>query len=103
MAIRLGLGLPQLPQLRELAAERGRTKPVQTVLQVNAQPTAAPYEGRDRRPFQGSVEQVVADLAAHAAVGPEEILLGLQGRARDAEELKDLAAEVYTAARAAGI
>ncbi|WP_435860795.1 hypothetical protein [Streptomyces nigrescens] len=35
--------------------------------------------------------------------GPEEILLGLQDLARDAEELKDIAAELYSAARAAGI
>lgn len=89
--------------LQELAAERGRTAPLYTVLRVNTRITARPYDGRDRRPFQGGVEQIVADLAAHAAVGPQEILLDLQGDARDAEELKDRAAEVYAAARAAGI
>ncbi|MEV6564825.1 LLM class F420-dependent oxidoreductase [Streptomyces kronopolitis] len=89
--------------LGELAVERGRTAPLYTVLRVNTRLTAGPYEGRNRRPFQGSVEQIVADLAAHAAVGPQEILLDLQGDARDAEELKDRAAEVYAAARAAGI
>lgn len=89
--------------LEELAAERGRTAPLYTVLRVNTRITARPYDGRDRRPFQGGVAQIVADLAAHAAVGPQEILLDLQGDARDAEELKDRAAEVYAAARAAGI
>ncbi|MGW9434438.1 LLM class F420-dependent oxidoreductase, partial [Streptomyces decoyicus] len=64
---------------------------------------ATPYEGRERKPFQGGVEQIVADLAAHASVGLEEILIDLQDGARDAEELKDVAAEVYTAARAAGL
>ncbi|MCL7495758.1 LLM class F420-dependent oxidoreductase [Streptomyces sp. MCA2] len=93
----------QWQRLQDLAAERGRKEPVAGVLRVNAQHTAKPYEGRDRKPFQGGVEQIVADLAAHAAVGPQEILIDLQGGTRDAEELKDVAAEVYTAARAAGI
>ncbi|MEU5209373.1 LLM class F420-dependent oxidoreductase [Streptomyces sp. NPDC020742] len=93
----------QWRQLQELAAERGRREPVQSVLRANADHTGAPYDGPDRRPFQGSVAQIVADLAEHAAVGVAEVLIDLQGRARDAEELKDLAAEVYTAARAAGV
>ncbi|MGW9076637.1 LLM class F420-dependent oxidoreductase [Streptomyces kronopolitis] len=93
----------QWRELHELAAERGRTATVYTVLRVNTRITAGPYDRPNRRAFQGSVEQIVADLAAHAAVGPQEILLDLQGDARDAEELKDRAAEVYAAARAAGI
>ncbi|MGW7575534.1 TIGR03619 family F420-dependent LLM class oxidoreductase [Streptomyces sp. NPDC054765] len=93
----------QWRRLRDLAAERGRKEPVESVLRVNARHTSRPYEGRDRSPFQGSVGQIVADLAAHASVGLPEILIDLQGAARDAEELKDVAAEVYTAARAAGV
>lgn len=103
----VGLGAEPLAaqwrQLRELAAERGRTAPIRTVLRANARHTAKAYEGEDRAAFQGSVEQIVEDLAAHAAVGPEEILLDLQGGARDAAELTDLAEEVYAAARAAGV
>ncbi|MEV7379536.1 LLM class F420-dependent oxidoreductase [Streptomyces lydicus] len=93
----------QWQRLQELAAERGRKEPVQSVLRVNTQHTGKDYEGADRRPFQGSVAQIVEDLHAHAAVGVEEILIDLQSRARDAAELKDLAAEVYAAARAAGV
>ncbi|MFF8315143.1 LLM class F420-dependent oxidoreductase [Streptomyces lydicus] len=93
----------QWRQLQELAAERGRKEPVQSVLRVNTQHTGKNYEGADRRPFQGSVAQIVEDLHAHAAVGVEEILIDLQNRTRDAAELKDLAAEVYAAARAAGV
>ncbi len=90
-------------QLRELAAERGRTEPIRTVLRINAEyGEEAPADGR-RRPFQGSVDQIVADLAEHAEIGLDEILLDLQASPRDAEELKDLAAEVYEKARAAGI
>lgn len=103
----VGMGAEALAEqwrrLQELAAERGRTRPVQSVLRVNTQHTRKAYDGADRKPFQGSVEQIIEDLHAHAAVGVEEILVDLQGQARDAEELKDLAAEVHTAARAAGV
>lgn len=40
---------------------------------------------------------------AHAHEGIGEFLLDLQGSTRDAEELKDVAAEVYGLARAAGL
>ncbi|WP_367324597.1 LLM class F420-dependent oxidoreductase [Streptomyces sp. HUAS ZL42] len=93
----------QWKALQELAAERGRTEPIQTVLRTNAQYLAKGYDGADRRPFQGSVDQIVEDLAAHAEVGLDEIFIDLQFGTRDAQELKDVAAEVYEKARAAGI
>ncbi|MFJ3650394.1 LLM class F420-dependent oxidoreductase [Streptomyces murinus] len=93
----------QWRQLRELAEERGRTKPIRTVLRVNAEFRRAGYEGADRRPFQGGVDQIVRDLVEYAEVGLEEILLDLQGTARDAAELTDVAAEVFEKARAAGV
>ncbi|MFJ3801926.1 LLM class F420-dependent oxidoreductase [Streptomyces sp. NPDC090088] len=103
----VGMGVEQLAgqwtQLQDLAAERGRTEPIQTVLRVNATYTPKAYDGADRRPFQGSVEQIVEDLVAHAAVGLEEILIDLTTTPRDAQELKDVAAEVYEKARAAGV
>ncbi len=103
----IAMGAEQLAtqwrELQDLAAERGRTKPAESVVRVNVQYTAKGYAGADRAPFQGNVEQIVADLKAHAEVGLDEFFLDLQGTSRDAQELKDLAAEVYTAARAAGI
>ncbi|TWV31598.1 TIGR03619 family F420-dependent LLM class oxidoreductase [Streptomyces misionensis] len=90
-------------RLRELAEERGRTAPIRTVLRVNTTRLPKPYEGADRRPFQGSVDQIVQDLAEHAAIGLDEILIDLQGTARDAAELTDVAAEVFEKARAAGV
>lgn len=104
----IGMGAEKLAEqaraLKELAAERGRTAPVQSVLRVNTRYTAKAYEGEKRAPFQGNVAQITEDLAAHASVGAvEEILIELQGSTRDAEELKDVAAEVYEAARAAGV
>ncbi|MCS0604498.1 LLM class F420-dependent oxidoreductase [Streptomyces sp. LP11] len=93
----------QWRELRELAEERGRTEPLRTVLRVNTVRLDKPYEGPDRQPFQGSVDQIVADLAEHAEIGLDEILVELQPTARDAEELKDVAAEVFEKARAAGV
>ncbi|MFC3571778.1 TIGR03619 family F420-dependent LLM class oxidoreductase [Streptomyces yaanensis] len=103
----VGLGAGQLAAqwraLQDLAAERGRTEPLQAVLRTNAAYSAKAYDGADRGPFQGNVEQIVEDLAAHAEVGLDEIFIDIQGATRDAQELKDVAAELYTAARAAGI
>ncbi|MFG2678643.1 LLM class flavin-dependent oxidoreductase [Streptomyces sp. NPDC048392] len=93
----------QWRRLRDLAAERGRTEPIRTVPRVNARYSAAHHEGSGRRPFQGGVDQIVEDLAAHAGTGLDEILVDLQSGTRDAEELKDVAALVYEKARAAGI
>ncbi|WP_121712841.1 LLM class F420-dependent oxidoreductase [Streptomyces sp. E5N91] len=93
----------QWRELRELAAERGRTEPIRTVLRVNTRYSAKNYEGSDRRPFQGGVDQIVEDLAAHAEIGLDEILVDVQSTTRDAEELKDVAALVHEKARAAGV
>lgn len=102
-----GMGAQALAEqwkaLQELAAERGRTEPIRTVMRANPEYVAGGYDGSDRRPFQGSVDQIVEDLAAHAEVGLDEILVDLQHATRDAQELKDVAAEVFEKARAAGI
>lgn len=73
------------------------------MLRVNAEFRRAGYEGSGRRPFQGGVDQIVRDLEEYAEIGLEEILLDLQGTARDAAELTDVAAEVFEKARAAGV
>ncbi|MGW4872172.1 LLM class F420-dependent oxidoreductase [Streptomyces chartreusis] len=103
----IAMGADQLTsqwrQLQDLAAERGRTEPIQAVVRVNAQYSAKAYDGGDRAAFQGSADQIVEDLAAHAAEGLDEFFFELQGLARDAQELKDVAAEVYEAVRAAGL
>ncbi|MEV6115472.1 LLM class F420-dependent oxidoreductase [Streptomyces sp. NPDC052109] len=103
----VGMGADQVAaqwrQVRELAEERGRTEPIRTVLRANTVRLPKAYEGADRRPFQGSVDQIVEDLVEHARIGLDEILLDLQGTARDAQELKDVAAEVFEKARTAGV
>ncbi|MER7778725.1 TIGR03619 family F420-dependent LLM class oxidoreductase [Streptomyces sp. NPDC096191] len=93
----------QWRQLRELAEERGRTAPIRTSLRVNARYSPATDDSAERRPFHGSVDQIVADLAAYTDLGLDEVLLDLQSTLRDAEELKDVAAQVYEKARAAGV
>ncbi|MFA7752355.1 LLM class F420-dependent oxidoreductase [Streptomyces sp. NRRL B-2790] len=103
----VGMGVEQIAaqwqQLQDLAAERGRKEPIQTVLRVNTAYSAKAFDGEGRQPFQGNADQIVEDLVAHASIGLEEILVDLQGAPRDAEELKDVAAEVFEKARAAGV
>ncbi|MFE2629715.1 LLM class F420-dependent oxidoreductase, partial [Streptomyces sp. NPDC059374] len=79
------------------------TRPIERVPRVNALYSATPYDGGDRQPFQGSADQIVADLAAYAEIGVDEVLLDLQTNTRDAQELKDAAAQVYEKVRAAGL
>ncbi|MEV7404572.1 LLM class F420-dependent oxidoreductase [Streptomyces sp. NPDC091267] len=93
----------QWQRVQDLAAERGRTRPVDACARANARYTAKPVEGQQRQPFHGNVAQIVEDLVAHSATGVPEIMLDLQGTTRDATELIDVATEVYEAARAAGV
>jgi probable F420-dependent oxidoreductase len=93
----------QWRELQDLAAERGRVTPLQAVLRVNATYSAKAYDGPERPPFQGNVDQIVEDLAAYTEIGLDEILVDVQSSTRDAEELKDVAAKLMTTARAAGV
>ncbi|MGN5634109.1 TIGR03619 family F420-dependent LLM class oxidoreductase [Streptomyces sp. AC154] len=93
----------QWQRVRDVAAERGRERPLAVCARANAQYSVKPVEGDDRQPFHGSVAQIVEDLVAHADTGVTEIMLDLQGTTRDATELIDVATEVYEAARAAGV
>lgn len=91
-------------QLTEAAASHGRDpQRLGFCVRANVQLADAPHAEQGRRAFVGSVEQIVADVAEHAAVGADEMLLDLQSGARDAAELVDKAARVYAAVREAGI
>jgi probable F420-dependent oxidoreductase len=90
--------------LQELAAEHGRTQPIHVIVRANSTYSAEPFEGDARQPFQGSVEQIVEDLAKHAALGfVDEVLIDLTSTVWDAKQMVDVAAEIFTAARSAGI
>lgn len=93
----------QWQRVRDVAAERGRERPLGVCVRVNARYSAKPVEGDGRQLFHGSVAQIVEDLAAHAETGVPEMMLDLQSTCRDATEFIDVATEVYEAARAAGI
>ncbi|MGR3874611.1 hypothetical protein ACUXZZ_39400 [Streptomyces graminifolii] len=69
---------------------------------MNPDYTAKRYEGPDRQPFQGDVEQIVADLMAYDDIGLDKLLVHLSWAARDAHGLKDVAVEVYSKARTVG-
>ncbi|MFD8686353.1 LLM class F420-dependent oxidoreductase [Streptomyces sp. NPDC059651] len=103
----VAMGVPQLSEqwkrVRDVAAERGRRRPIGVCARANARysATAVPSEGR--QPFHGNTAQIVEDLVAHAATGVPEIMLDLQGTLRDASQLVDVATEVYETARAAGV
>ncbi|WP_335936114.1 LLM class F420-dependent oxidoreductase [Streptomyces sp. PTD5-9] len=93
----------QWDRVRDLAAERGRERPLAVCARANARHTAEPLGSAGRQPFHGSTEQIVEDLAAHAETGVREFILDLQSTPRDAAELVDVATEVYETARAAGL
>ncbi|MFF3754373.1 LLM class F420-dependent oxidoreductase [Streptomyces sp. NPDC002018] len=103
----VAMGVEQLAEqwrtVQDAVAASGRERPLDVCARVNAQYSEKPYEGDDRRPFQGSVAQIVEDLVAHAVTGVPEFLLDLQSTTRDAAELADVAGEVYAATRAAGV
>ncbi len=91
-------------KIQDLAAERGRERPLGVSVRVTAQYTPKPIEGADRQLFHGSVAQITEDVAAHAQIpGIDEFIMELQITTRDAPELTDVAAETYAALRAAGV
>jgi probable F420-dependent oxidoreductase len=91
--------------IRQLAAERGRERPLDLIVRVTTGYTPKPIEGKDRQLFHGSVAQIVEDMVAHAEALPAiaEFVVELQIGTRDAKELVDVAAETFTALREAGI
>ncbi|MEV6332953.1 TIGR03619 family F420-dependent LLM class oxidoreductase [Streptomyces sp. NPDC051909] len=91
-------------QLQDLAAQHGRTRPLDFTVRANVILTEKPYEAEDRQPFQGNIEQVIEDLLAHAQIdGLQEVLLDLCITARDGDHLLETLQDVYTAARTAGV
>ncbi|MFF2654436.1 LLM class F420-dependent oxidoreductase [Streptomyces sp. NPDC058045] len=93
----------QQRKLAQLAEERGRTAPLYTVLRADARYTPRAVDGADRKPLHGDARQIAEDLTAYGELGVDEILLDVQSGLRDARELVEVAAEVYSAARTAGL
>jgi probable F420-dependent oxidoreductase len=91
-------------QLQDLAAEAGRQEPLGISLRTNTLYTRQPYTGEERQPFQGDVEQIVADVVEHCKAAPvTDVLLDLTATLHDADEMMDVAEDLYIALRRAGI
>ncbi|GAB3809706.1 TIGR03619 family F420-dependent LLM class oxidoreductase [Kribbella italica] len=91
-------------QVKSLAAQRGRTRPLDLVVRANITLTEQPVEGTDRPPFRGTIDQLVDDVLAHARIdGVQEILLDLTSTARDGDHLVEKLQELYAAVRSAGV
>jgi probable F420-dependent oxidoreductase len=89
-----------LRRLREAAAEHGRE--IGGYFQV-ALNSLDPVPSADRRPYTGSLEQLVPDVAALAEAGVDHVYFTLPSVARDVTELADLAADLHARLRAAGL
>lgn len=94
----------QWKQLQDVAAERGRRRPITISLVTSVAITPAPVGEQGRQPFQGSLEQVTADAVAFTqAVPAAGLLMSLSATAGSASELIDAAGALHAALRAAGV
>ena len=102
-----GIGGPELvtawKRVHELAERNGRDPQTLQLLPLAwLGLTDAPL-GADRGLFQGTVAQVVEDLAASAEAGADEVIIGLEGTTKSVAELVDRAQEIMERATEAGV
>ncbi|MFJ5680455.1 TIGR03619 family F420-dependent LLM class oxidoreductase [Streptomyces sp. NPDC093097] len=94
----------QLARLAAATERHGRdAAELDVVLRVGVGLTDAPLPAADRRPYTGSHDQVLADLAGAAEAGAHEVLLDFQQHCRDGAELTDRAADLHARIRTAGL
>lgn len=84
-------------RIRGLAASYGRDPGALELIPRAAIVLCAQPAGADRRPFQGSVQQVIEDVAAVRSAGAHEIVLDLSPSARDRSELLDRSLAMHAA------
>ncbi|MDF4249347.1 MULTISPECIES: LLM class F420-dependent oxidoreductase [unclassified Streptomyces] len=90
-------------RIAELAHEHGRDPAELTItLRASVRLTDRPVDAA-RSPYQGTVEQIVEDLAGAAQAGVDEVLLDQQLACRDAGELIESAKLLREAATDAGL
>jgi probable F420-dependent oxidoreductase len=81
------------------ATERCGRDPAQLRLIVRADPTIGPaITDRDRPPFAGSLDQVIADVDHLRHIGATEVIFDFHATARTADELVDTALALVQAA-----
>ena len=90
-------------KLRELAERNGRDPDSLTVVKRSSLSITDKPLDDSRRPYQGSIEQIVEDLAEGVAAGVDEAILDVQAATRDTTELTDAARAVHAAVRKAGM
>jgi hypothetical protein len=104
MAIDPALLARQWKQLQALAAERGRQKPIDIALGARVTITPDPADEQDRRPFQGSLEQVTRDAIEFTRAAPvTERYMALSHSQATARQLIDTADSLHASLRAAGV
>jgi probable F420-dependent oxidoreductase len=104
MAIEPALLARQWKQLQALAAERGRQEPLGISLGARVTITPYPADEQDRRPFQGSLEQVTRDAIEFTRAAPvTELFMALSHSLSTARQLIDTADSLHASLRAAGV
>ncbi|MGK4903462.1 TIGR03619 family F420-dependent LLM class oxidoreductase [Streptomyces albus] len=90
-------------RIAELAREEGRDPAeLTTTVRASVKLTDRPLDG-DRRPCQGSLEQIVDDLRGAARAGVDEVLLDNQLTCGSAQELIESAKQLREAVSQAGL
>lgn len=91
-------------ELQALAAERGRERPISISLLAIPSVTADRVQGENRKPFQGNLEQMVEDAVRFTEAAPvTDLVISLASSLAPAQRVIDMAGELYTALRAAGV
>jgi probable F420-dependent oxidoreductase len=93
----------KLRLLREKAAEYGRNPADLSCTVVAFFTSLKELPGQGRPPYNGSIGQIISDLADLAAAGADEVILTFIHACRDINELIDVATEFHERSRAAGI
>jgi alkanesulfonate monooxygenase SsuD/methylene tetrahydromethanopterin reductase-like flavin-dependent oxidoreductase (luciferase family) len=90
-------------QIRAAATGKGRDAgAMQLIPRANIELTPAPITG-ERQPYQGSMDQVIEDLAQNVAAGADELIIELQPSVKDGAELVDKALEIKQRLAEAGV
>lgn len=94
----------QWKQLQDVAAERGRQRPVRISLVTGVAITGGHAGEQNRQPFAGSLEQVTRDAVRFTqAVPATDLLMSLSASVTSAAQLIETAGALHASLRAAGV
>ncbi|MEU7866472.1 LLM class F420-dependent oxidoreductase [Dactylosporangium sp. NPDC049140] len=93
-----------LARLREMAAANGREpSSIGCTFQVGLGGTLREVPAEGRRPYTGSIEQIVDDIAALADAGIDHVFLTVSNLVTDLDAYVEVAGEFHAALRTAGL